>query len=63
MTDEDFQPLEYFVYVGRTRLGRYRQTTPKMFEAFGSVDRPVGMFPKQKLACAAIAGVHGEVCR
>jgi hypothetical protein len=49
-----FKPLNYSVYIGRERLGRYVQTDREKFKAFDANDRPLGNFRVRARALAAI---------
>jgi hypothetical protein len=49
-----FKPLNYSVYIGRERLGRYVQTGPKKYGAFDADGRPLGNFRVRKRMLAAI---------
>ena len=55
-----FEPVEHSVYSGRERLGRYLRTAPRRFAAYDAADRPLGIFKKQKDACAAISHARAE---
>lgn len=48
------KPIEHSLYLGRERLGRYRQLNRKRFKAFDARDRPLGNFRLRARALAAI---------
>lgn len=57
----DFEPLEYAVYWGRQRLGRYVRTGARRYAAYDSHDGPLGAFEKRDDAWAAIS-LNAERC-
>jgi hypothetical protein len=54
------EPLEYSVYVGRERLGRYVQVDRRKYKAFDANDRPLGNFRVRAGALAAIRKARGK---
>ena len=53
--EQDHEPVDHSVYSGRQRLGRYVRIALKQYEAFDSVDRPLGKFSSRVKAWSAIS--------
>ena len=53
------KPLNYSVYIGRERLGRYVLTSRKKIKAFDANDRLLGNFRVLARALAAIRKARG----
>lgn len=54
------EPLNYSVYFGRERLGRFIRSGEQEFLAFDRDDRTLGTFRKQKQAVHAIYAAADE---
>lgn len=53
-------PLEYSVYFGRARLGRFVRSGEREYQAFDRDDRSLGIFRKRKQALHSIYAAVDE---
>jgi hypothetical protein len=55
-----FEAVEGSVYIGRERLGKFRQVARRRFETFAATDRRIGVFLTRAAALAKI-GNHASL--
>jgi hypothetical protein len=63
MSKSDFEPVERALYLGRRKLGRFVQTDPRQFEAFGPDDRSLGHFETSTQVLAAIRDAQSALLK